>query len=458
MSFPRPNVTRPWMILIGMGCIFVILCRFSVRDVGEPVYSGDEKHLESASEHGLGDAKFWAGHRPWLAPLLHKLAGRDDGKLVRLQWGMLVLAFLVLGAVVFQLSGGGYRALPCALLCLGFASTPHVLGWTMVVRAEASGIAMSVLFLAMLMCTCFSLQDESPRWRLRLVVSIGLVLCGWLLAASRDSWAFVLPLAAVLIWLPVPYLYRRGRVHRRGLIQASILAMALVLVAGFQARSAEQGDRWRPCLMNIIFQRILTGAHLQSDWVEHYGMPDDPVLDSLAGKWCFSDELAGYRHQPFQFWLSEHGLDVYRRDILTHPLRYADQVWRGFRAAVNLDEVEGYQQEAAHGTGPSRWIQGLFFCNLPAGVAELAVILCMIVPLAIGLLHRARGVRAVAWGLLIMGAGLPLHMAVCYLGDAMALIRHSLPVTLTLRLLMLMNLGLVVMLIPGACRDRRTRE
>ena len=110
-----------------MGCSFVILCRFSVRDVGEPVYSGDEKHLESASEHGLGDAKFWAGHRPWLTPLLHKLAGRDDGKLVRLQWGMLVLAFLVLGAVVFRLSGGGYRALPCALLCLGFASTPHVL-------------------------------------------------------------------------------------------------------------------------------------------------------------------------------------------------------------------------------------------------------------------------------------------------------------------------------------------
>jgi hypothetical protein len=447
MPFPRVNIPRSWIILIGVWFIFIILCRISVSHVERPVYSGDEKHLYEMSGQALHDVGFLAGHRPWLTPLMHKLASRDDQKLVHFQWWLFVLGFLVLSAAVFLRGSGGFSALPCAVFCLCFALTPNVLGWTMVVRAESSSLSMSVLFLAMLLITCFHLQEDKPRWNVRVMVSISLIVSGWLLSASRDNWAFILPVAAVMIWVPVFLIHLKTRTRRASLVQSTIVALVLFLVAGIQVMSSEKGDRWRPCLMNIIFQRILTTDHLQKGWVDRYGMPDDAVLDSLAGKWCFSNDLAGYQHSVFQSWLSEHGLASYKRDILTHPVRHADQVWRGYHAVINLDRIQGYQQGAADGIGPSRWLQGLIFFDLGNGTAELMMILIMIIPLAIGLLNRGRGVRAIAWGLFIMGAGMPLQMAVCYLGDSMALIRHCLPVTLTLRLLMLMNLGLVVMVI-----------
>ena len=432
-----------------MPAVFVLLSAVyawqgigAARAVPEPVYCGDASLYQEVARYPLGSVKFWVWHRPWTVPLVHKLAGLNDPRVVRWQVAIGLVAHLVLAWILFRSLGSGALGLLAALGVYLYALATCVEGWAMVIRSESVAFSLTALFLGLLIAVVWQLTRPRPRTWSLLTTSVLFLLAAVLFVFSRDNWAYQLPLVALLLGISLlPARARAGRT-RLQIWTGLILALLLLGVFATQIRTARLGDRSQPCLMNVLFQRVFTDPEIRGRWIEQYQMPWDDKLQALAGKWCFSNQYAGYKHKPFQDWLDRRGLGSYIHDVLTHPGLSGDAVWRNFRAIVNYFAMTEYLKMAGEGTAVTRMCQRLIFFPLPPNWAELAVILCLVIPLGVGLLAGRTKLAACGWGIFILAAGLPVQMAICFLADALEVMRHNLAVSITLRLLLVATLAL----------------
>jgi hypothetical protein len=409
-----------------------------------PVHSGDLAWWDQIGRLPLSDARFWVAERPFTVPLLHKVAGFSEPRVILLQALLDVVAWVSLAQVFSRL----VRPLGARLVAFGavlaLALTSGVQGWNLVMRSESASTSFLVLTLAATLGAvrgwsrvrtgAAERPREERRARRSTLAWALLAFASALLAAfARDNNAYALPLVALFAPLGVLLASGRGpRVVRRELFAALGLSASLLVIAGASRANAAAAVRYEWPLMNVVFQRVLT-SHTNTRYFEQeLGMPLSPALLGRRHRFMSADgwyaarapELASFRD-----WLLTRGYAGYQRYLLTHLASTGKAAFGNF-VAVAGDSEERHTHQA--GNPISSFFDGL----LVEPLADYPRLGCIILAALgiFGLFARLAELRLLSgFGLLCLSVALT-QAYVCYHADALEVARHSINVGLFLRL------------------------
>ena len=124
-----------------------------------------------------------------------------------------------------------------------------------------------------------------------------------------------------------------------------------------------------------------------------------------------------------------------------NPARTAFEIWKSYRKTAN-EFCLHYTGFAGYGSSLARFSEKVFFFpwhNFP----EFPIIFSLIVSW-IAARKSNTTIACCAWAAFIFTLGLPLQSAIIYVADAMEIQRHSLAVTITLRLLFFISIFIFI--------------
>jgi hypothetical protein len=416
---------------------------YALRD-RHPVHSGDRTWWDLIGRLSFTDANFWLNERPFTVPLLHKLAGFSEPRVIVLQAVLDFVAWATLAHVLSLL----IRSLPARLLAcaavLGLGLTSGVQGWNLVMRSESASTSLLVLTLAATLASIHAgsrrsagLGEQSRaerRARRSALAWAALAVASGLFAAfARDNNAYALVLVA--FFAPLGALLvsgRKLRTARRELGPVVALSLGLLVVAGASRANAKAAERYKWPLMNVVFWRVLPSRAQTAYFERELGMPVSPALLGRRHHFVSAGNFYVARApelESFRAWVTTRGYAAYQRYLLTHPVSTTRAAWRNFVAVAG-------DIEDRHTHGAINRIS-LFFDGIlvdPLGDAPGLSVVLLAVLGSLGLFAPRAEFRLLsAFGLLCLGLALT-QAYVCYHADAMEVSRHSLNVGLCLRL------------------------
>ena len=421
-----------WALLATLAGLFVLTCLRSLLPAEIVVSPGDTAWFVATARLPASDLSFWMSSRPWGYPLLLKMCGLDQEAIATGQFVLHITSHIAFAFALFVSGSRTWAALIPGAAVLAFGVSPYLTSWTLVLLSESLALSTTAVFLGSLALLLTWLDPSSRRSPMEGVLSsIGVVGSGFLLGGSRDTWPWFLVLVAVVLILqplanrPRPEL--RGRSYVRGVV-AALLVMAFAL----NFAGARQAQRWRWGLTNVVLMRVLPDEQARTHWHAEYGLPLDATLIELAGQYESAQGGAIHRHVAFNGWLQERGLRSYATEILSHPFRTTREVLTAHSETRKWFSWEYSNQQGAR-TWVARAVQGLLFHRiwLPSGLDFLVAIS------AFGWLAW-RGPptwRGTALALLCFAIYMPFLAAMSYLSDPNEIYRHSLQVSVGLRLL-----------------------
>lgn len=413
-----------------------------------PLHSGDQFWWDQIGRLSLGDAGFWLAERPFTVPLLHKLAGFSESRVILLQGLLDFVAWVTLAHAVSSLMRPLAPKLFAFGLLLGLGLTSGVQGWNAVIRSESASNSFLVLTLAAMLASVHAASrlrtrapeaDHERRTKRACAPSraalawAGLTLASAVLAAfARDNNAYALLVVSLFAPLGLLAAGSRPRTARREFLAALTFSVGLLVIAAGSRLNAEAAKRYEWPLMNVIFQRVLPSRAHTAYFARELGMPVSPALLGRSRRFMSADgwyaakapELA-----PFRDWLLTRGYAGYQRYLLTHLAATTRAAWQNF-VAVAGDIEHRHTKRTANAL--SDYLDRLLVdpWAIHPGVSVLALstlgILGLFVPLAEFRLLAA-------FSLLCLSLALT-QAYVCYHADAMEVARHSVNVGLCLRL------------------------
>jgi hypothetical protein len=299
----------------------------SLPAIDNPRSLADTTAYLRISRQPLSDFEFWTGARPFVFPLLLKLANQAASAATVLQLGVSIFAWGLLAWMTIRLIEFPWLKLLAFCLILLFSLDRHISGWDSVMLTES----LSVSFLALFVALCMWLLQG---WQLGKVFL--LITTAFLLAFTRDTNAWMLLALAGLILLAVLFRWTHPR--------ALILSIFFLLIFFFSNTSADLGARWRFPLGNLIGQRVLTDESA-IHYFQSCGMPLTDPLMRLAGKFANAEERALYNDpelKPFRTWLFSDGKSCYMQWLITHPGYSLGETFNEFDQLITFPEVDRY--------------------------------------------------------------------------------------------------------------------
>jgi hypothetical protein len=421
-----------------------------------PVLTGDGHVWSKVARQPLWSKAFWFGHRPATLPLLYKLIGEGDERLVWAQTLIGILAWATLAVVVAEVAEG-WLSLATFALVLVLGSTTLVRFWDVVIRSEALGLSFFILCFAATLRSCRRLPPRERRGSRWAWPALALA-SGALTAFARETNAYLLPLLGLLGLAGSWATRTAGELSQptRRHYHAAPLALALSLTATCVACQANTriSGRYAFPLVNVIFKRVLPDRKKLAYFRDVLAMPVSDALLARRSRWASADHGAAF-HAPeledFRNWLYERGYSGYERYLLTHATLTVTEAARSFPAYARSDvghrrrgsdELEGVDDVLVR--GPARDFPGALLAFL-FGVGVL------------GACVQSSRTRVLAVTTLFLAVATATQAYVCYHGDAMEVVRHGTMVGILLRLGALF--ALFTVLAAGrsmhACRSRR---
>jgi hypothetical protein len=407
---------RKLALLFGLFLLYAV-ARFALSGpaLARPRELADTVAYLRISNQPLAAVDFWGSSRPFVFPLLIKIAGQDFSVAAALQLGFSILSW---GLLAFQVSASLHtvRLAPLAFAwVLALSLVPHLAGWDFTMMTESLSVSWFVLFLA---AGIWLLRGWSA-WKVLFVI-----LAAFFLAFTRDTNAYLLLVLAGLLLLAVLLRWTGPR--------------PLALVAGFALifllnnANADLGNRWIFPLINVIGRRILPDPRAVHFLQASCDMPVSPALMRLQDEFANGEERAFYEDPDlagFRDWLMERGKSCYMRWLLADPLHSLAQPLLDFQRLVTFEKVEKYFSRRYDPILPHS-LEPFFY---PGRLA----------PLLWGLLTLAAAfaITRQFWkdnplwvGFILLCLPLLPHLFITWHGDAMAPERHALSVGLELAL------------------------
>jgi hypothetical protein len=299
----------------------------SLPAIDDPRSLADTTAYLRISRQPLSDFEFWTGARPFVFPLLLKLAKQAASMATVLQLGFSIFAWGFLAWMTTHFIELPWLKLLAFCLILLFSLDRHITGWDFVMMTESLSISFLVLFIALFM---WLLQE----WHIGKVIL--LIVTAFLLAFTRDTNAWMLLALAGLTLLTTLLRWT----HPRTLI----ISIFFVLVFFLSNASADLGGRWRFPLGNLIGQRVLTDGSA-INYFQSCGMPLTDALMELSGKFANADERALYNDpelKSFRTWLFSDGKSCYMRWLITHPGYSLGETISRFDELITFTQVDRY--------------------------------------------------------------------------------------------------------------------
>ena len=299
----------------------------SLPAIDNPRSLADTTAYLRISRQPLSDFEFWTGARPFVFPLLLKLAKQSASMAAVLQLGFSIFAWGLLAWMTIRFLENPWLKLLALCLILLFSLDRHIAGWDFVMMTESLSISFLVLFIALFM---WLLQG----WHIGKVIL--LIMTAFLLAFTRDTNAWMLLALAGLILLTTILHWT----HPRTLI----LSIFFVLVFFVSNASADLGGRWRFPLGNLIGQRVLTNGPAM-EYFQSCGMPLTSAVLQLSGRFANANERALYNDpelESFRAWLFNDGKSCYMQWLITHPVDSFGETLNEFEGLITFPQVDRY--------------------------------------------------------------------------------------------------------------------
>ncbi len=367
------------------------------------------------SNQPLLNVDFWGSSRPFVFPLLLKIAHQDFPTAAFLQLGFSILAWTLLALSV----AASFRTLGLSLLSFGLilalSLVSPLAGWDFTMLTESLSVSWFVVFLA----AAFWLLRA---WKIERVIL--LILVGFFLAFTRDTDAYLLLMLAGLLSLAVLLRWTQPR--------TLILVAAFLGIFLLNNADAELGGRWVFPLFNLIGRRVLPEAQAVQFFETRCAMPVTPELMALKGEFANGQERAFYEDPAladFRAWLGQSGKSCYMRWLVTHPLQSGGEAFKEFGALIAFPAVDHYFSHDYTPSLPAPLERALYPDRFILWIWSLVSLAALI-----ALLFRAWQTNPL-WGAFILLV-LPIfpHLFITWHGDAMAPARHALSVGLELYL------------------------
>ncbi len=253
-----------------------------------PLHSGDQFWWDQIGRLSLRDAGFWLAERPFTVPLLHKLAGFSEARVILLQGLLDFVAWVTLAQAISSLMRPLAPKLFAFGLLLGLGLTSGVQGWNAVIRSESASNSFLVLTLAAMLASVHAasrlrapaLEPRHERRTRRAALAwAGLTLASAVLAAfARDNNAYALLVVSLFAPLALLAAGPRPRAARREFFAALTLSVGLLVIAAGSRLNAEAAKRYEWPLMNVVFQRVLPSRAHTAYFARELGMPVSPAL------------------------------------------------------------------------------------------------------------------------------------------------------------------------------------
>jgi hypothetical protein len=227
---------RELAVACGVAAAYTLARLGSFSDI--PSRVSDTPGYEHTAHASLLSWSFFAGQRPFTVPLLYRLEGDDQMRIVA-QLLFSIVCWLGLAWAV-SLSLRWRRLAPwAALVVLLFSLTPAVVMWDTLLLSESVTLSLFALGTAVAL-----LLVRRPGWD---SVAAFLAVAGlWVFA--RDSNAYVAACCGVVALL---LLLRRG--FRR---EKLAVGLGCLVLAGAGIASANHGNRWWAPMWDVWTQRI----------------------------------------------------------------------------------------------------------------------------------------------------------------------------------------------------------
>jgi hypothetical protein len=395
-----------------------------------PLYTGDEELWGRLAGHSLFGAEFWTGNRPFTTPLLHKLAGLAHDRVIGLQALIGAAAWAVLAFAVSRLIRSKLGSELAFALILALGLTSAVLGWDVVIRSESLSNSCLVLLIAATLNLLRSLYEENAR--AALAWSAAAAFAGLFASFARDSNAYIVTVLVPFLAIPAALLVSKHRhAATSSRFPAGILALtalSFLLTSVVARRNAEESERYRWPLTNVVFKRVLPDRAKLAYFHDELGMPVSPTLLRLkhkqmsSGNWLVrrAPELEAYRA-----WLVTKGYAGYQRYLLSHP---AD-TWKEALREVPKHAAQTHANHTRRGVNPvTRTFDALLigtFSRFPWLTLAVTTLAGLV---ALGV--RDHSLRLLG-GMTVFATLVMITQAyICFHGDALEVARHCLNVGL----------------------------
>ena len=411
-----------------------------------PISSGDGETWAGIAKRPLFSSEFWLAKRPFTLPLLYKIAGGSEPRLIWFQLMLGLGSWLLLADALGRLAPSPPLAVLVFALTLLLALTTNVHAWDIVIRSESLGLSLIVLSLAALLRFLIETGSSRRRW-----VWVGLsVVTGALATFARETNGYLLPLLAVLVLVARwPLRARTTRVNADW--QAVVLATGLVLASLACQANTRASKRFDFPLMNVIFVRVLPNRARLAYFEQALAMPVTPRLVARGGAlppWHSAAFVRAQDTRRLREWIWEDGYRGYQRYLLSHFPDTAREAFRSFGLAAteSMTQVAPSATRAArHARNVVSPIADRVWLKNPAARRPYASWVGLFVLALAGLLSRKASARLPALALLTLLFASGTQAYICLHADAMEVARHSLVVGLLLRLAWLPGAVLVLL-------------
>jgi hypothetical protein len=299
----------------------------SLPAIGDPRSLADTTAYLRISRQPLSDVEFWTGARPFVFPLLLKLAKQSASMAAVLQLGSSIFAWGLLAWMTIRFLKNPWLKLLAFCLILLLSLDRHIAGWDFVMMTESLSISFLVLFIALFMWLL-------KGWHIGKVILLSIT--AFLLAFTRDTNAWMLLALAGLILLTTIFRWTPPR--------TLIVSIFFVFIFFVSNASADLGGRWRFPLGNLIGQRVLTDESA-IQYFQSCGMPLTDALMRLAGKFANAEERALYNDpelKPFRTWLFSDGKSCYMQWLITHPVYSLGETFNEFDELITFQDADRY--------------------------------------------------------------------------------------------------------------------
>lgn len=301
---------------------------------------GDTPDYFRVASEPLLSSSFWIADRAPLTPLFFKILHKDPALIFRAQVWFSIVAWIILAlSMMFVLRIFTLKLIAFAMV-LGFSLTDNIIMWDPLVLSDSLSLSLLALFLA----ACLWLIRD---WKWYKVVTLALL--GSLLVLTRDSYAYLLLLAGLVLLVLTLVTAHRGRV-----VLVSSLFLFIFVVSSVLATA---GNRWYVPFLMTLGLRILPNSEYVDYFVER-GMPLSEALMERAGKPIHADDLAilnDPRLEDFRSWVKTNGRSEYinfmwhfKADTFQNPLKRSEVIFNpdvyyytatGFRPIIKNERL-----------------------------------------------------------------------------------------------------------------------
>jgi hypothetical protein len=425
-------------VLAAFALVFTLAKALAIWGVG-PQHRGDEKVWPRFGALPLFEAEFWSARRPFTVPLIHKLVGLSEERVVWLQCALGVVSWLAFAYQLSRWCSAPWSRVASFILVLLLALSSAVHGWDVVMRSESASLS----FMALVMAGALGLVRATREQRLR-AARIHCAVAGLaavFAAFARDTNGYSLVTLGAFTVATV-WGFERERFRYRGL--ALSLAGLLVVLLALSTENVKASGRYQNPLMNVIFRRVLPDQEKLTYFTNELRMPVDRAVMSRTGKRVHADnQFASLSPEmaTFRAWLGSDGYSAYQRYLLSHLPSTVAEATRAFPDIASL-QLDYYVTEA---TGPLNRVGNVLVTWVrPAPRVALIALLTLAAAGFVALRGNERFLAALA-GLFL--ANTVLQVYVSYHGDAMEVERHGLTAALFLQLALLVSILVVMELV-----------